>query len=63
MDYLTTQEVADELEVTRGRVQQLVAWGKIPATKMGRDNFIKRSDLEEYKKNRADRPGPRPKNK
>jgi excisionase family DNA binding protein len=38
---LTTKEVAEKLEVSVGRVRQMVADGQLPATKIGRDNFIK----------------------
>ena len=42
---LTTQQAAEKLGVTAGRVRQMIADGQLPATKMGRDNFIKESDL------------------
>jgi excisionase family DNA binding protein len=61
--YLTTREVAKELGVTAGRVRQMVADGQLPATKIGRDNFIKETDLENVKNRKVGRPkGYSPKN-
>ena len=45
-DYLTTKQAAERLEVTVGRVQQLVAEGRLPSVKIGRDRFILEKDLE-----------------
>lgn len=44
--WLTTQQAADKLGVTAGRVRQMIVDGQLPATKMGRDNFIDESDLK-----------------
>lgn len=55
-DYLTTKQVAKKLGVSVGRVQQLVAEKRLPAVKMGRDNFIKESDLELVKDRKNGRP-------
>jgi len=60
-DYLTTKQVAKELNVSHGRVQQLVAEKRITVTKIGRDNLITRAALDEFKATRSTRPGPRPK--
>jgi excisionase family DNA binding protein len=46
MKLLTTKEVAERLGVTVTRVQQLIAAGRLPAEKMGRDYFIKEGDLK-----------------
>jgi excisionase family DNA binding protein len=43
---LTTQQVAERLGVTAGRVRQMIVDGQLPATKMGRDNFIREADLK-----------------
>ena len=43
---LTTQQAAEKLGVTAGRVRQMIIDGQLPATKMGRDNFINESDLK-----------------
>ena len=45
-DYLTTKQAAEKLEVSVGRVQQLVAEGRLPSVKVGRDRFILEKDIE-----------------
>jgi excisionase family DNA binding protein len=45
-DYLTTRQAAEKLSVSIGRVQQLVASGRLPSVKIGRDRFILEKDLE-----------------
>ncbi len=63
-EYLTTKQVAEKLGVSVGRVQQLVAEKRLPAVKMGRDNFIKECDLELVKDRKNGRPkGYSPKDK
>jgi excisionase family DNA binding protein len=46
MKLLTTKEASERLSVTVTRVQQLIAAGRLPAEKMGRDYFIKEDDLK-----------------
>jgi len=53
---LTTKEVAEKLQVSVGRVRQMVADGQLPATKIGRDNFVKETDLKLVKDRKAGRP-------
>lgn len=53
---LTTQQVAEKLGVTAGRVRQMIIDGQLPATKMGRDNFIKESDLKLVENRKVGRP-------
>ena len=53
---LTTQEAAMKLGVTAGRVRQMIVDGQLPATKMGRDNFIKESDLKLVENRKVGRP-------
>ena len=53
---LTTQQVAEKLGVTAGRVRQMIIDGQLPATKMGRDNFIKESDLKLVEDRKPGRP-------
>jgi excisionase family DNA binding protein len=53
---LTTQQVAEKLGVTAGRVRQMIVDGQLPATKMGRDNFIKESDLRLVERRKVGRP-------
>lgn len=54
--YLTTKEAAEKLDVTVGRIRQMIADGQLPATKIGRDNFIKEMDLELVKDRKVGRP-------
>lgn len=55
-ELLTTQQAAEKLGVTAGRVRQMIVDGQLPATKMGRDNFIKESDLKLVKDRKVGRP-------
>lgn len=50
MDYLTTQEVAEKLGVSRQRVVVLIQAGRLPATKAGRDWLILPTDLDSFEK-------------
>jgi excisionase family DNA binding protein len=56
MKLLTTPEVADRLGITVTRVQQMIAAGRLPAEKMGRDYFIKEDDLKLVENRKAGRP-------
>ena len=47
-EWLTTGEAAEVLGVSQARVRQLCGEGYLPATKRGRDWWIKRKDLEDY---------------
>jgi excisionase family DNA binding protein len=49
-DLLSTQEAADILGVTSSRVRQLCAEGALPCQKLGRDWFLKRSDVKAFAK-------------
>ncbi len=53
---LTTLQVAERLGVTAGRVRQMIVDGQLPAVKLGRDNFIKASDLKLVKDRKVGRP-------
>jgi excisionase family DNA binding protein len=53
---LTTQQAAHKLGVTAGRVRQMIVDGQLPATKMGRDNFIKEADLKLVENRKVGRP-------
>lgn len=53
---LTTLQAAEKLGVTAGRVRQMIVDGQLPATKMGRDNFIKESDLKLVEGRKVGRP-------
>lgn len=55
-ELLTTQQAAERLGVTAGRVRQMILDGQLPAEKMGRDNFIKASDLKLVAHRKVGRP-------
>ncbi len=46
MKELTTKEVAEKLNISVRQVQTLIQQNRLPATKKGRDWFIKEQDLE-----------------
>jgi excisionase family DNA binding protein len=50
MDYLTTQEAAEKLGVSRQRVVVLIQADRLPATKAGRDWLILPADLESFER-------------
>jgi excisionase family DNA binding protein len=55
--FITTKEAAQILNVSEGRIRQLVADGRLPAVKVGQTNLIKESDLELVKdRKRTGRP-------
>jgi excisionase family DNA binding protein len=54
--FLTTQEAAEKLGVTAGRVRQMIVDGQLPATKLGRDNIIKEADLSLVEDRKVGRP-------
>lgn len=55
-DLLTTNDVAQELGVSRIRVLQLIGEGRLAAEKMGRDWVIKREALAAVKDRKMGRP-------
>ena len=54
--FLNTQQVADHLGITRTRVQQMIIAGRLPATKIGRDNFVREEDLALVEHRKRGRP-------
>ena len=54
--FLTTKEVAEKLGVSVGRVQQLIAEGRLPATKVGHTNLVKETNLSLVEKRTIGRP-------
>ncbi|MGI8468838.1 MAG: excisionase family DNA-binding protein [Pyrinomonadaceae bacterium] len=55
--YLTTQEAAEKLGVSGGRIRQLVAEKRLNAVKVGQTNLIKESALKlAQDRKRAGRP-------
>ena len=45
---LTTSQAADFLGVSSSRIRQLIIEERLPATKVGRDQLIKKGDLEAF---------------
>lgn len=54
--FLTTKEVAEKLGVSVGRVQQLIAEERLPATKIGQTNLVKENDLKLVQDRKTGRP-------
>jgi len=54
--YIPTKEAAEKLNVSEGRIRQLVADGRLPAVKVGQTNLVKESDLELVKDRKTGRP-------
>lgn len=54
--FLTTQEAAEKLGVTAGRVRQMIVDGQLPAMKVGRDNLIREIDLKLVEDRKVGRP-------
>lgn len=50
MNYLTTKQVAEILNVSQSRVRQLIIEDRLISTKIGRDNLINQDDLDKYLK-------------
>lgn len=45
-NWLTTQQAADKLGVTQGRIRQMIVDGQLPTQKFGHVHMIKESDLK-----------------
>jgi excisionase family DNA binding protein len=56
MKLLTTKEAGEILGVNASRVRQLILSGRLPATKLGRDLFIKEKDLKKVAVRKPGRP-------
>ena len=55
-DLLTTQQAAERLGVSASSVRQFILDGRLPATKLGRDNLIREGDLSLIQDRKAGRP-------
>jgi excisionase family DNA binding protein len=47
-EYLTVDEIAAELRLSKMTVYRLVKIGELPALQIGRSFRVKRTDLDEY---------------
>lgn len=61
--YLTTKEVAKKLGVSVGRIKQLIAEKRLPATKVGNTNLVKKEDLSLIENRKVGRPSKTEENK
>jgi len=50
--YLTTQQVADQLGITRKGVRWLIRQEKLAAEKIGRDYFIRKDKFAQFARKR-----------
>ena len=55
-ELLTTSQAAKKLRVSAGRVRQLVAEGRLPVVRLGRDNLVRAADLALVKERKTGRP-------
>jgi excisionase family DNA binding protein len=55
-EWLTTQQAADELGVTAGRIRQMIVDKQLPTIKFGHVHMIKRSDLKLVENRKVGRP-------
>lgn len=51
-EFLTTKEIADILKVNILTVRRWIGAGKLPATSLGKEYRIKRSDLNKFLEDR-----------
>lgn len=56
MDLVTVKEAAEILNVTVGRVHQLINENRLPAEKLGSQYVVKKSDLELVNDRKPGRP-------
>lgn len=57
-DLLTLRQMAEELGVTAATLRQQLAAGKLHGTKLGRDWFVARREVERYRReHRRERTG------
>jgi excisionase family DNA binding protein len=59
MKYLGTKAAAERLDITTGRIRQLILGGKLKAEKAGRDWLILPRDLDAIKDRKPGRPWPK----
>lgn len=54
--FLTTQEAADRLGISRRRINDFINEGRLPAQKIGRDYLINEKDLKLVEERKPGRP-------
>jgi excisionase family DNA binding protein len=59
-EWLTTQQAAEALGVTAGRIRQMIVDKQLPTAKFGHIHMIKKSDLKLVEDRKVGRP-PKPK--
>ncbi len=57
---ITTTEAAEILGISTSRVRQFIIDGRLQSTKLGRDQFLKQADVEDFASKPRERTG-RPK--
>ena len=55
-ELLTTEQAGEKLGVNASRVRQFILEGRLPATKLGRDNLIREEDLTLVQERKVGRP-------
>ncbi|HJR06466.1 MAG TPA: helix-turn-helix domain-containing protein [Pyrinomonadaceae bacterium] len=55
-EWLTTQQAADVLGVTAGRIRQMIVDKQLPTAKFGHVHMIKKSDLKLVENRKVGRP-------
>lgn len=56
MEYLTTQEAADRLGLSKRQVQTLIKRGQLPAERVGHIWLLKPEDVETFQRRPVGRP-------
>jgi excisionase family DNA binding protein len=56
LEWLTLQEIADELKLHIETVREWVRTKQLPAYRVGRDYRVKRADLDKFLKERRTKP-------
>lgn len=55
-EWLTTQQAAEKLGVTAGRIRQMIVDKQLPTAKFGHVHMIKKSDLKLVENRKVGRP-------
>lgn len=63
MDLVTVKDASKRLEITVGRVHQLIKAGRLPAVKLGFQYVIKAADLKRVEDRKPGRPASKKKDR